>query len=270
LIETRKRIGMAAKKALGLHASWSTTEALLFMGWLEPSTVSVFRQIGLVIRMLGSGEEMYRNLMRSVLLEPLGGAWRKRLELSLCELEKKENFDDFGGMTFWQELVDGSDEKRKKWYYDLKRRHGRRPHGGLIYCRENSGAVFRIWSRSLKPWEREKSGFSFSECELCGKHEGCGDKLVLECEDEVVEEVVRKASCRLKWLYDEGPERVVMTRLRVSEVMERMMKMFGKVEEETGEKELQKRMRENWKVIGEMCKSLSKRYYKEAIGLEGE
>jgi len=194
LVQMRKNLGLAGKKALCLHPCWSTTEVLEFLGWMEPVMNSCLRQLGLLIRMLNSREDVYHRLMVMTILDENRGEWMKRLVENLCEVEKK---DECRKKEFWENVIGMDVMGRKKWFENLKEKHERKKHTAIYHCREAGWAVFRFWSFSLVPWERRDGVKERRQCELCGMHDAGGMILVQVCEDSKIVEVLEEAAEKL-------------------------------------------------------------------------
>ena len=194
---TRKIIGSAAKSALCLHPSASTTEALRFLGWPEPETVSTQRQCLLLLRMLASPDINHRKLMRFALLCPApGGSWRQRLENGLCKLMCN---DSVFQPTFWQSFVSFSPKDRRTWMQTVFSPIHRVPHVSVYHCAKDAWRVFRFFSYSLIPFERDLGEHVCitrvrKSCELCGSHPASGRSLIRSCAHPIIVDIVNRVS----------------------------------------------------------------------------
>jgi len=218
LEQTRKMVGQAARTALQIGFQASITEALRFLGWPEPRVVSIKRQFSLLKRMLESGEEIHRKLMEFVLTIDdydenddelcYFGSWKKRLVL---DFEKFLNEKEFGWneskedlirlgleggvrkVSFWKKLISIDNKEREDWIENVFEKARREPHSSYFECPTTSWRLFRIFSFSLVPWERETLISEKNpriECELCGEHFANGIDLIRKCKDEKVKEAV--------------------------------------------------------------------------------
>ena len=188
-------IGGAAKAALGIHTSTSTTGALAFLGWQRPEVEIALRQLGLLQRALQNSPPEITGTLKEMLTADANSFPPPFVSMIRESLLKVTDVPATEGLPATRDgwialLAEPADEQRLRFARvraGIARNH---QHPMIRNAPRFAAVAYRFTCDALKPWVRCGDGGA-GPCPLCGRGANTGMHLLTACKSTAARSVMK-------------------------------------------------------------------------------
>jgi len=188
-------IGGAAKAALGIHTSTSTTGALAFLGWQRPEVEIALRQLGLLQRALQNSPPEITGTLKEMLTGDANSFPPPFVSMIRESLLKVTDVPATEGLPATRDgwialLAEPADEQRLRFARvraGIARNH---QHPMIRNAPRFAAVAYLFTCDALKPWVRRGDGGA-GPCPLCGCGANTGLHLLTACKSTAARAVMK-------------------------------------------------------------------------------